>query len=46
MLRVVEHGYKLKLIDCDIDTRAVDTPEDLALVERLLTHDPLVERYA
>lgn len=46
MLRVLEHGYKLKLIDCDIDTRAVDTPEDLALVERLLTHDPLVERYA
>lgn len=45
MLRVLEHGYKLKLIDCEIDSHAVDTPEDLALVEGLMAQDPLVERY-
>ena len=42
MLRVLEHGYKLKLIDCDVDTHAVDTPQDLALVEKLMEQDPLV----
>ncbi len=45
MLRVLEHGYKLKLIDCDIDTHAVDTPQDLALVEKLMAQDPLKQKY-
>ncbi len=45
MLRVLEHGYKLKLIDCDTDAHSVDTPQDLAMVEEMLSKDPLVQRY-
>jgi 3-deoxy-manno-octulosonate cytidylyltransferase (CMP-KDO synthetase) len=45
MLRVLEHGYKLKLIPCDIDVHAVDTPQDLELVGRLMSQDPLAHRY-
>ena len=45
MLRVLEHGYKLKLVDCDVDSHAVDTPQDLALVERLMSQDPLTRKY-
>ena len=45
MLRVLEHGYKLKLIRCDIDVHAVDTPQDLELVERLMAHDPVAHQY-
>ena len=45
MLRVLEHGYKLTLIDCDINVHAVDTAEDLALVEQVMSDDPLVKEY-
>ena len=45
MLRVLEHGYKLKLVHCDIDVHAVDTPQDLALVEKLMRQDVVVKKY-
>ena len=32
-LRALEHGYKIKLIETDIDTIGVDTPEDLEKVK-------------
>ncbi len=35
-LRVLEAGYKIKTIETNADTIGVDTPEDLARVERLL----------
>lgn len=46
MLRVIEHGGSVRLVETDIDTHAVDTTEDLALVEALMKHDPLLLRYA
>lgn len=36
MMRVLEHGLKVKMVPTRHDTRAVDTPEDLKLVERLM----------
>jgi 3-deoxy-manno-octulosonate cytidylyltransferase (CMP-KDO synthetase) len=45
MLRFIEHGYKVKMIETSFSTHAVDTPTDLRLVERLLREDPLVQKY-
>jgi 3-deoxy-manno-octulosonate cytidylyltransferase (CMP-KDO synthetase) len=45
MLRVIEHGENVRLVETDVNTHAVDTPEDLKLVEQLLKDDPLIARY-
>jgi len=45
MNRVLEHGQKVKMVLNDNDTHAVDTPEDLILVEKLMADDPLVKVY-
>lgn len=45
MLRVLEHGGRVRLVETEIDTHAVDTPEDLRLVEVLMKNDPLIARY-
>jgi len=45
MLRVIEHGYSVRMVETNVNTHAVDTPEDLRRVEALMKHDPLIERY-
>ena len=45
MLRVLEHGYKVKMVTSNYDTYSVDTPEDLENVEKLMTNDSLVDEY-
>jgi 3-deoxy-manno-octulosonate cytidylyltransferase (CMP-KDO synthetase) len=45
MLRIIEHGGCVRLVETDVDTHAVDTPADLRLVEALMKDDPLVHRY-
>jgi 3-deoxy-manno-octulosonate cytidylyltransferase (CMP-KDO synthetase) len=45
MLRVIEHGGRVRLVETEVDTHAVDTPEDLRLVEALMKNDPLFPRY-
>ncbi len=42
MLRFVEHGRPVRLAETEEETHAVDTPEDLRLVESLMREDPLV----
>lgn len=45
MLRAVEHGELVRLVETEIETHAVDTPEDLRLVEKLMKNDLLMARY-
>ena len=45
MLRFLEHGYPVRMVETDVETFAVDTPTDLARVESLMRQDPLVQKY-
>ncbi len=45
MLRVLEHGYRVKMVMSDRRTYSVDTPEDLACVETCIKKDELLRRY-
>jgi len=46
MLRVLENGYKVKMVFSQYETYSVDTIEDLRKVERLMINDPLMKTYA
>ena len=46
MLRIIEHGYKVKMVFSNTETHSVDTDEDLAKVENLMKNDPLIRQYA
>lgn len=46
MLRAIEHGRPVRLVEIEEDTHAVDTAEDLRRVESLMRDDPLVRLYA
>ena len=43
MLRVIENGYKLKMIKTDYVVKAVDIPDDVAIVEALMVKDKLYQ---
>src|SRR5438874_2803856 len=45
MLRVLEHGHRVRLVQTEVDTHAVDTSADLLLVQKLMQSDPLVKAY-
>lgn len=45
MLRVLENGQKVKMVKIDQQTYSVDTPEDLAFVEKEMLKDPLFKKY-
>jgi 3-deoxy-manno-octulosonate cytidylyltransferase (CMP-KDO synthetase) len=45
MLRVLEHGYKVKMVRTGYSTYSVDTLEDLNYVEQCMKNDPLVFQY-
>lgn len=46
MMRIIEHGYKVKMVFSEAQTLSVDTTEDLARVEKLMTNDPLINQYS
>ena len=46
MLRVLEHGCKVKMVLADFRTYSVDTPEDLRFVGGLMENDPLAAKYS
>jgi 3-deoxy-manno-octulosonate cytidylyltransferase (CMP-KDO synthetase) len=46
MMRVIEHGYKVKMAFSGTETHSVDTPEDLAKVEKRMENDVWVPQYA
>ncbi len=46
MNRFLEHGHSIKLVEATHPTKAVDTPADLAEVERLMrAGDPIADEY-
>ncbi|MFA4955744.1 MAG: 3-deoxy-manno-octulosonate cytidylyltransferase [Candidatus Methanoperedens sp.] len=45
MLRVLEHGYRIKAVEVPFETFSVDTAQDLVKVEKLMKNDPLLEKY-
>jgi 3-deoxy-manno-octulosonate cytidylyltransferase (CMP-KDO synthetase) len=45
MNRILEHGFKVKMVPTEVDTYAVDTLEDLANVEAKMKDDPLMKTY-
>jgi 3-deoxy-manno-octulosonate cytidylyltransferase (CMP-KDO synthetase) len=45
MMRFIEHGRRVKMVETSFSTHAVDNPEDLKLVEELLRQDQLTPKY-
>jgi len=45
MMRCMEHGYDVRLVETDVSSHAVDTPDDLRMVESIMAKDPLVATY-
>lgn len=45
MMRVIEHGYRVKMVPTKYDTYSVDTTDDLKRVEQLMKNDELVKKY-
>ena len=44
--RLLEHGYRIRVVASDIKTETVDTTVDLANVDRMMADDPLLALYA
>lgn len=45
MLRILEHGMRVKMVECTDDVHSVDAPLDVEIVERLMQNDPVLSRY-
>ena len=45
MLRFLEHGYAVRMVPTMVQSHAVDTPQDLQMVESLLAADPYTATY-
>ena len=45
MLRLLEHGYRVKMVRTQFNTQAVDTQADLERVAKLMETDPLLVSY-
>lgn len=45
MLRVLEHGYNVRMVYSNVCSYSVDTPDDLQKVEKLMKDDSLTHQY-
>jgi 3-deoxy-manno-octulosonate cytidylyltransferase (CMP-KDO synthetase) len=45
MLRLIEHGHAIRMVEVDLNMQGVDTPADLREAERLMATDDLVAQY-
>lgn len=45
MLRLIEHGLRVKMVETEFNSQAVDTEADLARVAKLIESDPLLAQY-
>lgn len=45
MMRFLEHGHNVRMVETNFNTHAVDTEADLRLVAEMMEGDPLMEKY-
>ena len=45
MLRFLENGHKIKIVETDYETYSVDIPADLDKARRVMKNDPLIDLY-
>ena len=45
MLRALEHSHRVRVVETEADTHAVDTPDDLRRVEERMRGDPFLLQY-
>jgi len=45
MMRILENGFKVKMIPTRFDTKSVDTLDDLKAVEKIMNNDELYNKY-
>jgi 3-deoxy-manno-octulosonate cytidylyltransferase (CMP-KDO synthetase) len=46
MLRILEHGLRVKMVECTQRTHSVDVPRDVEVVESFLERDPVLALYS
>jgi 3-deoxy-manno-octulosonate cytidylyltransferase (CMP-KDO synthetase) len=46
MLRIMESGRRVKMVECTEVTHSVDAPHDVKIVDDLMKNDPVLDRYA
>ena len=46
MMRILENGGKVRMVNTEFETKAVDTMHDLNLVEELMKKDELFKKYS
>ena len=46
MLRILEHGQRVKMVECTQAVHSVDVPADVDVVERLMRNDPVLALYS
>lgn len=46
MLRILEHGLKVRMVETKFEVKAVDIPEDMPIVERAMLKDDLYPKYS
>ena len=46
MLRILQHGFKVMMVECTDDTHSVDVLADIDTVERMMQGDPLLPLYS
>ena len=45
MMRFLEHGYRVRMVETEFDTYSVDTPEDLERIQEMMRTDELTQTY-
>lgn len=46
MMRILENGQKVRIVPTSYNTKAVDTPEDIEIVSKLMSKDRLFKLYS
>jgi 3-deoxy-manno-octulosonate cytidylyltransferase (CMP-KDO synthetase) len=46
MMRILEHGLRVKMVECTQETHSVDVLADVGVVERLMQNDPVLALYS